>query len=186
MGLIIFGHTGGQALIQGFTFPINIKQLGVAFFVFITGYTLATERRRPLHAVYHRYFDVFYFALMMALLMSLVMFFVDGDLNESNYLPLVLGVNVLDNAFPANPTSWYVGCYLHILIVWAMVFRRLPLNWKSFTVILVVELAVRTGLLVAGRDFTAYMLVTNWLLVFTAGLWLGRQTATGRQFGRCR
>ncbi len=179
MSLIVFGHAGGQSLLPPTTHPINIKQLGVAFFVFIAGYTLATEKRSPRIVVFNRYFDVAYFGLLTALILSVINWFRLGDPNESNYLPYIFGVNVLDNDFPANSTTWFSGCYFHLLVFWALVLRRFEPTWKVFCLAALVELTVRAIVILADREYTAYMLLTNWLLVLLLGQLMGtRRSAT--------
>ncbi len=177
MALIVFGHSGGQSLLPKFTNPINIKQLGVAFFVFIAGYTLSSERRKPWFVVFHRYFDVAFFGLMTAIILSIVNLIRHGDLNESNYLPYILGVNVLDNDFPANSTTWFSGCYFHILVLWAVLWRRLTPSILVFCIVGILEVAVRAGIICLGREYTAYMLFTNWMLVFLIGQRAGKREA---------
>jgi hypothetical protein len=173
MGLIIFGHTGGTSLVSLSTAPINSKQLGVAFFVFISGYTLATETRRPLHVVFHRFFPVALFTLLTALVISVIQWFRIGDINESNYLPLLAGANVLVNAFPANPTTWYVGTYFHLLVAWAVVVRRVNVTGKIILAVAAAEIAIRAVLLSIHLDYVAYMMISNWMVVFVMGQYFG-------------
>jgi len=177
MAVIIFGHSGGHALIPDVFNPINAKQLGVAFFVFITAFTLAGEKRSAAHAVFNRFFDVFVLGVLLTLFLSVVQWFRIGDVNESNYLPFVFGLNVVwENAFPANPTTWYVGTYFHLLVAWALVLRFLPCRPAVFAGLLVVEIGVRSVLMGKENDFNAYMVLTSWLTVFFIGTWLGRRT----------
>ncbi|MEZ6138605.1 MAG: acyltransferase family protein, partial [Pirellulaceae bacterium] len=119
--------------------------------------------------------------LTVAMFLSVVKLITVGDPNESNYLPFFFGLNVLANDFPANPTTWYVGCYIHLLVAWAVIFRRMRPNFSTFIAIIAVEVLTRTVLLVAGRDYTAYMLITNWLLVFFLGKSVCRHHLERRQ-----
>ena len=177
MAVIIFGHTGGDDLIPMIFNPINPKQLGVAFFVFVTAFTLAGEKRDALPVIFKRFFEVALLGLMLCVLLSIVQMIRVGSPNLSNYLPYMLGLNVIwENAFPANPTTWYVGTYLHLLIAWACLFRWLPVKWWSFLMLLCVEILVRASLISVNRDFNAYMMFTSWMTVF----WIG--TALGRAF----
>ncbi len=175
MGLIVFGHSGGDTIIPPITHPFNPKQLGVAFFVFITGYTLAAESRPSSSVIFKRLFDVYLWTGVVAVVLSVIKYISIGDLNESNYLPLILGINVFDNDFPANPTTWYVGCYLHILLLWAWYLRTVVPSIRLIACLAIIEVMVRATLMSIGRDYTAYMLVTNWLMVFSLGLLYGRK-----------
>ncbi|QDV43252.1 Acyltransferase family protein [Stieleria neptunia] len=175
MAVIIFGHSGGHALIPPIFNPINLKQLGVCFFVFATAFTLANETRRPLQVLYNRYFEVFVLGVLLAMFVSVVKWFRVGDLNESNYLPFVLGLNVFwENAFPANPTTWYVGTYMHLLVAWAVALRFLPTRWYVLVGLLLVEVIVRSVFVYQSNDFNAYMVFTSWLSVFFIGMYFGR------------
>jgi fucose 4-O-acetylase-like acetyltransferase len=176
MALIIIGHTGGQNLLPSFTSPFNPKQLGVVFFVFVTGYSLARSVGNPVKTVFSRYFEVGLFCLCLAVVNSVFQWFRIGDLQESNYLPLILGINVLDNGFPANPTTWYVGTYLHILVAWWLVFRKWTVSFSTLAVSLITEVVIRWAVIHSGRDFTAYMLLFNWMTVFLAGQYFGQRS----------
>ena len=56
MLVIVYGHTAGNNVVHT-TDPFNPKQLGVAFFVFATGFSLAHEQRPPLRTLYNRLFE---------------------------------------------------------------------------------------------------------------------------------
>ena len=58
MAIIVWGHTGSDALIRP-TEPFNPKQLGVAFFVFVLGFSLAKETRPRPQVVFNRLFPIF-------------------------------------------------------------------------------------------------------------------------------
>ncbi len=175
MQIILFGHSGGDDLIPRFFSPINPKQLGVAFFVFATGFTLANEKRSGSRIVFQRYFDVAYLGLFLCVGLSLIEWVQHGDLLESNYLPYLMGINVFwENAFPANPTTWFAGMYLHLLSLWALLLRWIPLNGLSFLTILTMEILIRAQWMSMGRDYNAYMCVTSWLTVFLLGRLAGK------------
>jgi hypothetical protein len=187
MAVIIFGHSGGDDLIPYCFNPINPKQFGVALFVFVTAFTLAFEQRRPLRVIYNRFFDVAVLGILLALGISVIQWFRIGDLNESNYLPFVFGLNVVwENAFPANPTTWYVGTYLHLLVGWAIAFRFLPRRWIVLAALIPIEIGVRAAFMYVERDFNAYMIFTSWLTVFFCGTMYARrmQSAKPAEFER--
>jgi peptidoglycan/LPS O-acetylase OafA/YrhL len=173
LALIVFGHVD-HGLISTTTPPFYPKQLGVTMFLFATGYTLANERRGALRVVVSRWFDVWAYGLLFALLLSAYLLVRIGDTNASNYLPLAGGLNVLVNDFPANPTTWYIGTYLHLLVVWALVFRGRSVGIPAILVVLVVEIAMRAILLDYAGQFVAYQSLFNWLTVFAIGLAAGR------------
>jgi fucose 4-O-acetylase-like acetyltransferase len=176
LGLIVFGHVGHN-LIAWATPPFYPKQLGVAFFVFITGYTLARERRPSVQVVVRRWFDVWAYGLIFAALMTVIGLGVLGDGNPSDYLPLAGGFNVLFDNFPANPTTWYIGTYLHLLLLWAFVLRGRPVSRVDLLVAAGVEIAVRALLIPSLGPFVAYQALFNWLGVLLLGLLFGQQDA---------
>ncbi len=179
MALIVFGHTGGEGLIAGFFNPINLKQVGVALFVFVTAFTLAKENRPGIRVIYKRFFEVAVLGLLLCLLLSVVQMIRVGSPNLTNYLPYFFGINVVwENAFPANPTTWYVGTYFHLLVAWAVVLRWLPVRWWLCLVVLGIEILVRACLIAVNLDFNAYMIFTSWLTVFFIGTALGRRFET--------
>jgi fucose 4-O-acetylase-like acetyltransferase len=173
MLIIVYGHTAGAGLIE-FTAPFNPKQLGVAFFVFVMGFSLARETRPTPRTIYNRYFEMTLFGWLAAILVSLSMWITSGDLAESNYAPLVLGANVLLDYFPANPTTWFIGTYLHLLLFWAIT-RRFNVPLWVLPATFLVEIAVRTLLLEYVANYTAYMLVTNWIGAFLLGTYIGQR-----------
>jgi hypothetical protein len=171
--LIVYGHVAAATTVS-WTPPVYPKQVGVAFFVFVTGFTLAREQRGARRVVFNRYFEVFFFGACFALLMSGVGLVLWSDPNESNYLPLFFGANVLMNDFPANPTTWYIGTYLHLLLLWAILLRPLRIGLRVLIAALIIEVIARTILIDMAGRFVAYMLFTNWLGVLVIGLWYGR------------
>jgi peptidoglycan/LPS O-acetylase OafA/YrhL len=158
MALIVLGHVD-HGLISTTTPPFYPKQLGVTMFLFATGYTLANERRAALRVVLSRYFDVWAYGLLFALLMSAYQLVRIDDANMSNYLPLAGGLNVLVNDFPANPTTWYIGTYFHLLIVWALVFRGRAVGRAAILAALIVEIVMRGILLEQAGQFVAFGIV---------------------------
>jgi fucose 4-O-acetylase-like acetyltransferase len=176
--LIVVGHVA-SAPINRLTPPIYPKQLGVAFFMFVMGFSLARDTRRPLQVLFNRLFEIYLFGIAIALLLSVVMYLTKGTLNLSNYLPFLLGVNVLFNNFPANPTTWYIGTYLHVLLVWAVIVRRLQVQPWMLAVSVLLEVAARAVLLTTAGEYIAYMVVPNWMTVFLLGTWFGRRTHVG-------
>ena len=174
MLLIVWGHSGGLTILDRAS-PFNYKQLGVAFFVFVMGYTLAQEARRPLRVLYNRLFEVYLFGGLFALVMSLIAWLTIRDLNESNYLPLMLGANVLFDHFPANPTTWYIGTYLHLLVFWMIACRSVRLRGWMIIAVVIVEVLTRVVLMQSVGDYIAYMLLTNWLGVFLLGQYAGQR-----------
>jgi len=187
IALIVQGHVAAP-LTEWLTPPIYDKQLGVAFFVFAMGVLLARERRPTGWVLGSRLFEVYVYGLAFAVLMSGVGWVSRGDLAESNYLPFAGGINVLFDFFPANPSTWFLGTYLHLLLLW-VTLRRVR-NWQpvlGFT--LAIEVAVRAWVFGHVGGFVAYMLLTNWAGVFVAGLWAGprvtRAAPRPPSVGRC-
>jgi hypothetical protein len=174
MALIVWGHTGSDALIRP-TEPFNPKQLGVAFFVFVLGFSLARETRPRMQVMFNRLFPIYAVGVSVALLLSAIDWVRVGDLRESNYLPLAFGVNVLFNYFPANPTTWFIGTYTHIIILWALFLARWRITRISLVVIITIEIAARACLMKYAGNFVAYMLLTNWMAVFVLGLYFGQR-----------
>jgi fucose 4-O-acetylase-like acetyltransferase len=167
MFLIVFGHVTNP-----FTeyFPVNPKQLGVAFFVFVLGWSLANENRSRLRVIYNRIFSVYFWGLILAVVISTIVFFTKNDLNLSNYMPFFLGINVFVNYFPANPTTWYIGTYLHLILLWAFYFYRIPVKVWMFVLALAFEILSRALIIRTGNPFIAYMLLTNWISLFLLGM----------------
>ena len=175
MFFIVFGHVVGQPFNQ-FTQPIYPKQLGVAFFVFITAWSLANDTRPRFRILYNRLFSVYFFGLVFALFLSFLYLFVKNDTNPSNYLPFFLGANVFFNNFPANPTTWYIGTYLHLLLFWAFFLRGKKIRKRHLFYSLAGEILLRSLMIISGKGFVAYMLLPNWCTVFLLGLfWAQKQ-----------
>ena len=99
MLLIVAGHIVGDPynIYNSVSQPVYTKQLGVAFFIFITGWGLANETRDGLRVVFNRIFPVYLIGFVFAVLLSLIFFVIGHDINESNYLPFIGGINVILN-----------------------------------------------------------------------------------------
>ena len=174
LALIVYGHVAMRTspLVVP---PIYQKQLGVAFFVFAMGFTLVRERRSHWRVAYNRLFEVWAVGLLFALLMSAIGLKFWGDANESNYLPLAGITTFFMNDFPANPTTWYIGTYIHLLLVWALVLRRIRITAVGLLALATCEIAVRTVLIVMMGRYSAYMFIGNWMTLLALGMWMGQQ-----------
>ena len=104
MGVIVYGHVAHATTVP-LTPPIYLKQFGVAFFLFASGFTLARERRSAGETVFNRLFQVYLFGLSLAMLLTIVNVLSGGHGAPSNYLPFAAGLNVIVDNFPANPTT---------------------------------------------------------------------------------
>jgi len=169
MLLIVYGHSAAGTHFFT-TDPIYVKQLGVAFFVFVTGYGLAREGRSTGYVVFSRIFPICLYGFGFAVFMSIIGLAVRGDPAESNYLPFLFGANVLVNAFPANPTTWYIGTYIHIIFFWAICLRKVPVRWPLLLAWLPLSVAIRAALIAGPGQYVAYMLISNWMTLFLLGM----------------
>ena len=174
MALIVLGHVGG-AWIDHLTPPFFPKQLGVAFFLFAAGVLLAREQRSSREVLFRRLFEVYLVGVGFAILMSVVAYLDSANLAESNYLPFLVGINIVLNAFPANPTTWYIGTYIHGLLLWALVLRHLRIQPWMIILTAITEVVIRSVLMEYAGLFRAYMLLPNWATVFLLGLYQGQQ-----------
>jgi hypothetical protein len=174
LALIVYGHVAMRTspLVVP---PVYQKQLGVAFFVFAMGFTLARERRHHWRVVYNRVFEVWMMGLLFALLMSAIGLKLWGDTNESNYLPLTGITTFYMNDFPANPTTWYIGTYIHLLLVWALVLRRVRITVAWLLALATSEIVVRAVLIAVMGRYSAYMFLGNWITLLALGMWMGQQ-----------
>ncbi len=177
MLLIVTGHVFGDPfhIFNSVSQPIYTKQLGVAFFVFITGWSLANETRDGFRVVFNRIFPIYFYGFLFAVLLSTVYFSVGADINESNFLPFIGGINVFFNYFPANPTTWYIGTYLHLLLFWFFFIRGKEIGKRHLVMAFLFENIVRCTLLYWDQNMVAYMLLPNWLTVFILGGYLYKQ-----------
>ena len=179
IGVIVYGHVAHASTVA-LTPPIYVKQLGVALFLFAAAFTLARERRAAVEVVFNRLFQVYLFGLTLAALITVKGLLAGSGPALSNYLPFAAGANVLFDNFPANPTTWYIGTYLHLLIVWAVWLRRVRVRgWMVFAMI-AIEIPIRAVLMRTAGGFVAYMLLTNWSAVFLLGMARGAQAAEAR------
>lgn len=174
MLLIVVGHFFGEPFDQ-FTQPIYPKQLGVAFFVFVMGWGLANEIRPKWHVVYNRLFPMYFWGFTIALFLSAMYLLFNKGLALTNYLPFLAGINVLTNFFPSNPTTWFIGTYLHILLFWALVLPNVRITKKLIFLTLLFELLVRALWIDVDKLLTGYMLLTNWLTVLLLGMYMKQQ-----------
>jgi peptidoglycan/LPS O-acetylase OafA/YrhL len=169
MCLIVYGHVAAATVIADAP-PVYVKQFGVAFFLFATAYTLARETRPSTHVLFNRLFRMYLFGIGLALLITVLSLITSGRWVLSNYLPFLGGANVVFDNFPANPTTWYIGTYLHFLVLWAVVLRRLRARaWMVFAAV-AVEIPIRAALMMLGGGFVAYMSLANWVGTFMFGL----------------
>jgi peptidoglycan/LPS O-acetylase OafA/YrhL len=183
LALIVFGHVAHGAYVW-WTPPFYAKQLGVAFFVFITGYTLASERKPGLQVVINRWFEVFAYGVVFAVLMNVIGVVLFNDASPSDFLPLFGGLNILFNNFPTNPTTWYIGTYLHLLLLWAVIVRRLRVGAAVVVVGLALEIGARALLVPSFGPYIGYQFLLNWLTPLLLGVWFGRVEYVGAAFRR--
>ena len=174
MLLIVFGHYFGEPYDQ-LTQPVYPKQLGVAFFVFVMGWGLAKEVRSHWHVVYNRLFPMYFWGIVIAVFLSMLFLITQGHPAITNYLPFFAGINVITNFFPSNPTTWYIGTYLHILLLWALLMRKVRVTKPLILLVLFFEITVRSIFIDLDRLFTGYMLISNWLTVFLLGMYMHQQ-----------
>lgn len=170
--LIVFGHVAHAATVW-IAPPIYVKQFGVAFFVFASGFTLARETRPAWQVVYQRLFEVLLFGILCALAITILGAATGTGLQRSNYMPFALGANILVDAFPANPTTWYIGTYIHLLLLWALVLRRFVITPRLMAGVIGAEVVIRAVLLKTAGPFVAYMTLSNWVGVLLLGMLYG-------------
>ncbi len=177
MLLIVTGHVIGDPfnVFNRITQPLYTKQLGVSFFIFIIGWGLANEARTGARVLFNRVFPVYFYGLLCAVFLSGIFYFLKGDINESNYLPFIFGLNVFFNHFPANSTTWYIGTYLHILLFWFFFMRSREIKKRHLVFSFLCENMVRCLLISWNKEMIAYMLLPNWLTVFLLGSYLHKK-----------
>jgi peptidoglycan/LPS O-acetylase OafA/YrhL len=175
---VVYGHLAGWTINDHFP-PIFPKQLGVALFVFVAGYSLASETRPSAFVVARRLFDIVFIGVIFAVLLSIVGLALNDGPRLSNYMPFVFGSNVLRDNFPANPTTWYIGMYIHLMVLWAVLVRRIDVTTGVLLAALVVEIAVRAAMWRYGGGFRSYQLVTNWIGCFLLGRAAGQAAMRG-------
>jgi peptidoglycan/LPS O-acetylase OafA/YrhL len=174
MFLIVVGHVVGGP-VNLVTPPIYVKQLGVTLFMFVSGFTLARERRPTWRVVVNRLFEIVLITAVAAVLSTIVSLAGGGRGHLTNYLPLLFGANLLLGDFPANPTTWYVGTYIHLIVLWALTRQALRPTPALLGLALVAEVLVRAALWSRFGAFPAYMALTNWMTVFLLGIHAGRR-----------
>jgi fucose 4-O-acetylase-like acetyltransferase len=173
--IIVYGHV--SATTDHLIPPVYPKQVGVAFFVFVTGYLLARETRPRLEVLFNRLFEIYVIGIGMALLVSVINLIRIGKPSASNYEPFVLGCNVVFNNFPANPTTWFIGTYMHILLIWALLLRGRKIGPGVLVGTVLAEVVIRAVLAEFAGRFIAYMTFPNWMTVFLLGLYTGQRQA---------
>lgn len=174
MIVIVYGHVAGWAPLADLP-PIRLKQLGVALFLFALGYTLARDFRSAAEVVFKRVFEIYFFGLAVALLVSVGGLIFDGRWQKSNYLPFFGGINVLFDFFPANPTSWYIGTYVHFVVIGTLLLRRVRITGRILAAACCVEVLVRAVLIARVGTLVAYMMAFNWATVFLLGTYYGQR-----------
>ncbi len=175
MLIIVYGHVAGWAPLATLP-PIMSKQFGVALFMFTIGYALVRETRSPWRVAFNRLFEIYLFGLSLALILSVRTYLTIGRLQISNYAPLLGGANVVFDFFPANPTTWYLGTYLHIILLWAVFAHRLRVTTPVLVAALLIEIVSRAVLFDTAGRFVAYMLLSNWLTPLLLGAWYGQRS----------
>jgi peptidoglycan/LPS O-acetylase OafA/YrhL len=169
IAVIVYGHVAHATTVP-LTPPVYLKQFGVTLFVFVTGFTLARERRAPAAAVLARLFPIYFYGCLLAALLAIAGVSAGTGAALSNVLPFLGGVNVLLDHFPANPSTWYVGTYLHLLLLWALLFRAVRVQWWMVAAAMAVEITARATLLAFAGPYVAYMSLTSWVTVFLLGM----------------
>jgi fucose 4-O-acetylase-like acetyltransferase len=182
MLIIVYGHVAGWSA-ERLVPPIYAKQFGVAFFLFVLGFGLARDGRGRGHVVFNRLFEVFLFGVPFALLMSAAAYALTSRLSLSNYLPFLLGCNVAFDHFPANPTTWYIGTYIHAVLVGALVLRKVRIRPWVLLLTVLGEVLFRAAALKTGQLFVAYMALPNWASVLLLGMYYGQRAGQPRAAG---
>ena len=173
IALVVYGHVAHATTVP-LTPPIYLKQFGVTLFLFVTGYTLAGERRGAGSVLFARLFPMYLYGCALALLVAVAGLLNGSGADPSNALPFLAGVNVVLDAFPANPSTWYIGMYIHVLLLWAWLFRSVRVQWWMIAAALAIEIPSRALLLAYAGPYPAYMLATSWMTVFLLGMLYGR------------
>ena len=175
---VVYGHVAHATTVP-LTPPVYLKQFGVICFLFATTFTLARDTRGTAAAVFVRLFPIFLFGLATAATLTAIGMVTGARLVLSNYLPFTFGANVLFDHFPANPSTWYLGTYIHLILLWALCRNHLRVRlWMVFAAAFV-EIPVRAALLMFAGPYVAYMLLSNWIAVCLFGLWCGRTLHAG-------
>jgi hypothetical protein len=170
--LIVLGHTNGY-LINNLTAPVGFKQIGVIFFIFIMGWQISQDKRETKIILFNRLFKILFWSAGFVLFMSILGLVFENKVYRSNYMPFFVGVNVLFDFFPANPPIWFIGTYIHILILWAIFLKKIKVSRKLILVSMVFEILIR-GVLMRYGAYRSYMLFFNWQTVFFLGMYCGQ------------
>ncbi len=181
MLLIVIGHVIGDPthIFNQVTQPLYTKQLGVSFFVFVTGWGLANDSNFRYKVVFKRLFLIYFYGITAAIILSIIFFFSKGSLNLSNYLPFVGGINVFFNHFPANTTTWYIGLYVHLVLFWCFFLHRRTIGIHHLILAFLIENCARCVLISLGKEYIAYMILPNWITVFLLGFFLSQKKDIG-------
>jgi hypothetical protein len=174
MLLIVWGHVAHET-VEWLTPPVLSKQFGVAFFMFVLAFSLAREKRASKQVCFNRLFEIYLFGIACAMLMSGIASVRLGRPNGTNYLPFLLGVNVVFDYFPANSTTWFIGTYLHVLLAWALVLRHRRIGPWLLSLSAGLEILICMVLMEGRGLYTAYMVLPNWATVFLLGMYYGQQ-----------
>jgi peptidoglycan/LPS O-acetylase OafA/YrhL len=172
IALVVYGHVAHATTVP-LTPPIYLKQFGVTLFLFVTGFTLAGERRSAAGVVFARLFPMYLYGVALAALLAIAGLLTGSGSGPSNALPFLAGVNVVLDHFPANPSTWYIGMYAHVLLIWAWLFRSVRVQWWMIGAALLVEIPSRALLLAYAGPYPAYMIATSWITVFLLGMLYG-------------
>jgi peptidoglycan/LPS O-acetylase OafA/YrhL len=176
IAIIVYGHAAGST-VNAYTSPIEAKQLGVAAFLFVLGYALARERRTAADVVVRRLFTLYLIGIASAILLSAIYLLSSRGAALGNFLPFVFGANVLmlQDGFPANPTTWYIATYVHIVLLWAVLHNTFTLARWMLPVVIVAEVTLRVLFVDVVGPFFAYMALSNWLTVLLWGALQGQR-----------
>ena len=172
IAVVVYGHVAHATTVT-LTPPVYLKQFGVALFVFATGFTLAAGNKPSRVVILSRLFPIYLYGVLLAALITIVGASTGTGTAFSNALPFLGGMNVLLDHFPANPSTWYVGTYLHLLLLWAWVLRPMRIGWPTVAAALGVEVVTRAVLLAYVGPYVAYMAFTSWIGVFLLGMLQG-------------
>ena len=172
IALVVYGHVAHATTVP-LTPPIYLKQFGVTLFLFVTGFTLAGERRSAAGVLFARLFPMYLYGVSLAALLTGVGLLTGTGTGPSNLLPFLAGVNVVLDHFPANPSTWYIGMYVHVLLIWAWLFRSVRVQWWMIGAALLVEIPSRALVLAYAGPYPAYMIATSWITVFLLGMLYG-------------
>lgn len=181
MFYIVWGHVSSTT--NHLTPPILSKQLGVCFIMFVLGFSLARETRPTKQVCFNRAFEIYWFGILCALVISVIQYCRIGRPNATNYLPFLLGVNVVFDHFPANPTTWFIGTYCHALIFWALVLRGVRLRLWMIIGWAAAEILIRSVLMGAAGNFIAYQTLPNWMTILLLGTYFGQQVDGAKPAG---